>query len=93
MKVNKFSFRISIETENDTGQVLAVYLQIREGKSAAVKEYADGKVFADYDRHGMLLGIEILAPCKANVLDKIATHSQVKKFVRNAVPKSMLVAA
>ena len=93
MKASKFSFQISIETETETGQVLAVYLQIREGKSATVKEYADEKVFADYDKHGVLLGIEILAPCNVQVLDRIAAQAQVKKFVRNAIPKSMLVAA
>jgi uncharacterized protein YuzE len=93
MKKNDFSFRVSIEIENDTGRVLAVYLQVREGRSATVKEYADGKVLADYDRHGTLLGIEILSPCDARVLDKIAVQAQVKRFVRNNVPRDMLVAA
>ena len=93
MKPNKFSFRVNVEAENETGRVLAVYLQVREGKSATVKEYADGNVFADYDRYGRLIGIEMLAPCNAKVLDRIATQAPARRFVRSAVPKSMLVPA
>ena len=52
MKSTKFAFRVSIETENETGRVLAVYFQVREGKSVTVKEHADGSAFADYDRQG-----------------------------------------
>jgi len=88
---NNFSFQLTVETENETGRLLAAYFQVREGKSAAVKEYADANVFADYDRRGRLLGIEILGPCAAAVLDSIADQPQVKRFVRSAVPQSMLV--
>ena len=37
-----------------------VYIEVREGKSASVREYENGKMFADYDDYGELLGIEIL---------------------------------
>ncbi len=92
-KTDHFSFCINVETESDTGEVLAVYFRLREGKSATVREYADGNLFADYDKRGRLLGIEMLAPCEAKVLDKIAAHAPAKRFVRNTVPSGMLVTA
>jgi uncharacterized protein YuzE len=91
--VSRFAFRISIETHDQTGQVIAAYFQIRKGKVNVTKEYADGAAFADYDKHGELLGIEMLAPCKVSVLDKIAQKTEVKRFVRGVVPRAMLVTA
>lgn len=93
MKGSKFSFRVSVETENHTGRVMAVYFQIRKGKSSVTREYADGNAFADYNRRGELLGIELLAPCEAAVLDKIAKKAPERRFVRGAVPQGMLVTA
>ena len=93
MSMNRFSFRVSVETQNETGQVIAVYFQVRKGKTKKTKEYADGNVFADYDKHGQLLGIEMLAPCQAAVLDRIAKQAPAKRFVRDAVPRGMLVPA
>jgi uncharacterized protein YuzE len=92
MSTNKFCFRVSVETRDQTGEMMAVYLQIRKGKTKTTKEYADGNVFADYDKHGQLLGIEMLAPCRASVLDKIAKAGPEKRFIRGAVPRGMLVA-
>ena len=88
-----FHFRVSIETHDQTGAVLAVYFQVRKGKTKVTKEYAEGNVFADYDKHGHLLGIELLAPCRASVLDRIARHAPERRFVRGAVPRGMLVPA
>jgi uncharacterized protein YuzE len=93
MNINKFSFRVSIETNDQTGKVVAVYFQVRKGKTKVTKEYANGDAFADYDRRGNLLGIELLAPCRASVLDKIAQQTSTKRFVRGAVPQGMLVTA
>ena len=89
--MNKFAFRVSIETHDRTGKVVAAYFQVRKGKVKATKEYADGNAFADYDKHGDLLGIELLAPCRAAILDSIAKQASAKRFVRNAVPQGMLV--
>jgi hypothetical protein len=58
-----------------------------------VKEYDGGSVFADYDRQGELLGIEMLAPCKVSVLDKIAGQEPAKRFIKGAIPRAMLVKA
>ncbi len=93
MKKPKFSFCVSVETHDETGRVMAVYFQIRKGKTRTTKEYADGNLFADYDHRGDLLGIELLAPCKAAVLDKIAKDTSERQFVRDAVPQGMLVPA
>ena len=92
MKNNGFDFQLSVETNDQTGDVVAVYFQIRKGQSAKVKEYAGGAAFADYDRKGRLLGIELLEPCKASVLSSIAEQPSAKNFVRNAVPRGMLLA-
>jgi uncharacterized protein YuzE len=89
----KFAFRVLTETDPDTGRIVAVYFQIRKGKSAKVREHADGALFADYDRRGRLLGIELLAPCTARVLAKIADESSAKRFLRDSVPRGMLVGA
>jgi uncharacterized protein YuzE len=93
MKSDKFSFQVSVETHNRTGAVMAAYFQIRKGKPKCTKEYADGNAFADYDRHGRLVGIELLAPCSLSVLDKIAKQGTTKQFLRGAVPRGMLVTA
>jgi len=93
MKASRFSFRVTIETENATGAVLAAYFQVREGKSARVREYAGGSVFADYDKQGRLIGIEMLGPCSPQVIDEIAQQERTKKFVRNNAPRDMLVTA
>ena len=91
MKADKFSFQVTVETHDQTGSVIAVYFQVREGKIKVTKEYAEGSAFADYDKHGRLLGIELLGPCHAAILDKIAGQAPAKRFVRNAVPSGMLV--
>lgn len=88
--MDKFHFRVNIETRNQTGEVLAVYFQVRKGKTKTTKEHADGNVFADYDKHGKLLGFEMLAPCRASVLDNIAKQASAKRFVRSAIPQGML---
>jgi len=69
---------------------MAVYFQVRKGKVKVTKEYADGNAFGDYDKHGRLLGIEMLAPCRPSVLDNIAKQKPAKQFVRNTIPRAML---
>lgn len=72
---------------------MAAYLTIRKGKVASTKEHVDGVLFADYDRKRRLLGIEILAPCKARVVERIATRAAEKRFVRESIPQGMLATA
>jgi uncharacterized protein YuzE len=91
MKPTRFSFSLRVENDDQTGEILAVYLQIRKGKSQRVKEYANGTAFADYSRNGDLLGIELLAPCEVKVLTRIATDEPAKRFIKNSTPRGMLV--
>jgi uncharacterized protein YuzE len=92
----KTNFAISVEVDKDTGRVLAVYLQVREGKAASVEEFAGGRAFANYNRDGELLGVEILAPCEIKVLDRIAKtapagiRNRVKGFFRDSIPQHMV---
>jgi hypothetical protein len=48
-------------------------------------------VLADYDSEGKLLGLELLAPCGADVLDRVAAQESeaVRSFLRNATPVAM----
>jgi hypothetical protein len=92
MKNGDYSFRVNIETDDETGEVLAVYFQIRAGKSAEVREFSDGKAFADYDRSGCLLGIEVLAPCRLSVLDKIeGNDATAQRFVKRSAPRQLVM--
>jgi uncharacterized protein YuzE len=88
-----FNFGISVETNDQTGEIMAVYLRIRDGSSAKTVEHADGNLFADYDRKGRLLGIEILAPCSARILSSLASTKREKAFVKQTVPRGMLLSA
>ncbi|MFM9962056.1 MAG: DUF2283 domain-containing protein [Planctomycetaceae bacterium] len=85
------SFNVSFEVNHQTGEVLAAYFRIRKGHSVETREFAQGAVFADYNRDGNLLGIEMLAPCKASVLNKIAApEPTVKKFLKRASPRELV---
>ena len=90
---NRFSFQITVETHDQTGEILSVNIRIRKGKVAKTKEYADGFAFGDYNRSGDLLAIELLGPCEAKILDKIAAQPDAKRFVRSVVPPAMLLEA
>jgi uncharacterized protein YuzE len=89
----KFSFQLTVTNDNRTGEILAVYLRIRKGKVEKVRELQDGAAFANYGKKGELLGIEMLAPCRLSVLDRIARNEpQTRKFIRGNVPRDMVLA-
>ena len=90
---SKFDFKVNIETNDQTGGVMAVYLQIKKGQSVTTRELAGGAAFADYDRKGRLLGIEMIGPCRVSALTRIATEEPEKKFLRESIPRGMLVTA
>jgi hypothetical protein len=89
--------RVSIETVDSTGEVLAAYFQIRKGRSDHVKQFANGAAIADYDKNGYLLGVEVLAPCKVKVVDQIvkdepkAVASRVRHFMQQSGPRELVV--
>lgn len=90
------NFHVSVTTDTDTGEFLAVYFQVRKGRSVETREFGEGVAFADYDRQGRLLGFEALAPCSVTILDQIVedepteTRSRAKKFVRDNAPGRIL---
>ena len=85
-----YSFGMAVENDKRTGQIKAVYFRIRQGKAAKTKEFDRGNVFVDYNKRGELLGVEMLAPSRIEVLDKIAIDEpESKKFLRNSVPREM----
>ena len=91
-----YKFAVSVSTDKDTGRTLGVYFQIREGKAARVTELQEGSAFANYDSKGHLLGIEIIAPCKFTVLERITRQepkkkqADMRKFLRNSSPRAMV---
>jgi len=64
--------KLDISVEEATGVIRAGYLRIREGIVEETREVAEGRAFADYNKEGFLLGIELLAPCELSVLDRTA---------------------
>jgi uncharacterized protein YuzE len=88
----QFAMELTLSINKMTGRVSAAYFYIRRGKSAQVKEFAEGRAFADYDRKGQLLGIELLAPCEIKVLDRIASKEPIaiKNFLRGSAPREMV---
>ena len=89
----KHSFGMAVEVEKETGEILSVYLQIRSGKSAETREVDPGRVFVDYNSAGELLGIEMLAPSRIQVLDTITKNEpETQRFVNRSVPREMAIA-
>lgn len=93
MPITPHSFNVSVTVDERTGEVISVYFEIRKGKSAQTTEHCDGAAFADYDKRGMLLGIELLAPCRLRVLNRIkGVEPEVRKFVKSAAPRALVLA-
>ena len=96
--MTNFDFGVSVTTDASTGNVMSVYFQIRKAKVHETREFADGAAFADYNRLGELVGIELLAPCKVSIVDQlaenepIAVRSRTKHFMRSAGPRQMIAA-
>ena len=92
---HKASTRFHLEMSFDevTGDPVAAYLRVREGKVSETKEISEGVAFADYQADGLLLGIELLAPCQAAVLERAAENDTeaVRRFLRRGVQKELIV--
>lgn len=84
--------RYAVRTDVDrmTGKVIAVYFQMRTGKTAKSKVLEDGLIVADYNSRGSLLGVELLGPCTGKVLDKIQIDSPAREFIRRAAPRELM---
>ena len=93
MKSSKHTFAVSVEVNQATGEVIAVYFRVRKGKSARTQEFANGNLFADYNSNGDLLGVEMLAPCSIRILERVTqSEPETQQFVRRSVPRAMVLA-
>ena len=96
--MTKVSFAISITADEETGNVMAVYFQVRKGKMHETREFEDGAAFADYNQNGELIGVEILSPCKVNIVDQLAANEppevrlRTKRFMKQCGPRQMIAA-
>ena len=83
---------MDIDLDDRTGFPRAVYMHVREGLVHTTKEVEPGQAFADYDTEGLLIGIEMIAPCEVKVLDRITIKetSIVKAFIRNTTPHGFI---
>jgi Protein of unknown function (DUF2283) len=71
IKMKNTEFRLEISFNETAGGPVPAYLRVREGSVAESTEISPGVAFADYDADGFLLGVELLAPCRLEVLDRI----------------------
>jgi uncharacterized protein YuzE len=87
-------FRLEVSYNETTGEPVAAYLRVREGKVVETKEISEGIAFADYAADGLLLGVELLAPCQVEVLDRLSEKEPepVRRFLRRGVRKEMIYA-
>jgi uncharacterized protein YuzE len=92
--VTKPIFRVETSVDDGTGNLVAVYLRVREGEVAETKEVEGGVVYADYDSHGSLLGIELLGSCDIAILEGLAANepAAVKRFLRGGAPRGLVPA-
>jgi uncharacterized protein YuzE len=93
-KMTKPRFKVSVSTDEDTGKLLAVYIRIREGQAEETTEVEEDRAYADFDSEGQLLGVELLAPCRVQILDSIAQKesAEVRAFLHSSPPRSMVLA-
>ena len=87
-------FRLEVSYNEATGDPVAAYVRVREGKVAETKEISAGTAFADFSEDGSLLGIELLAPCPIEILEDISEKEseQVRQFLCRGVRKEMIFA-
>jgi hypothetical protein len=85
---------MEVSFNETTGEPVGAYLRVREGKVKETKEVSEGVAFADYGEDGLLLGIELLAPCQVEVLDRLSEREPepVRRFLRSGVRREMICA-
>ena len=85
---------LSVSVDEKTGHIRAAYVRVRVGEVSETREVAEGRAFADYDVSGLLLGIELLAPCEVSVLDNLAAMEPepVGQFLRGSPPRELVTA-
>ncbi len=91
--MDKTNFRFEVSFSEKTGEPVAAYLRVRHGEVKETKEVSEGVAFADYSEDGFLLGVEFLAPCEVQVLDRLAETEPepIRGFLRHGARQHMLV--
>lgn len=90
--MTEFNFRLDVSIDDETGKPFAAYLQVREGFAAETREVVPGKAMADYGEDGRLLGIEFLAPCQVEVVDRLVQDEPqpIRGFVSGSMPRDLV---
>lgn len=85
-------FHVDVSFNETTGQPVAAYLRVRDGEVAETREVKEGVAFADYDEQGLLLGVELLAPCRVEVLDDLsrAEPESIRRFLTGGPPRELV---
>ena len=91
--MNAAKFRLEVSYDESTGDPVAAYVRIREGRVARTIEICEGVAFADFTGDGELLGIELLTPSRMDFLDRIleSETEPVRRFLRRGLLKEMIV--
>ena len=90
----KIRFELSISGRDD-GTLEAVYISLRDAKVHKTEEVKRNTLTADYDAHGNLVGIEILAPVQLSKITRLAeqpVRGSFRKFVKRSVPEELVLA-
>lgn len=90
--MNGFQPHVDISVNETTGIVRAAYVRVRKGKVHETREISEGCVFADYAEDGLLIGIELLAPCQVEILDRITRGEPepIQRFLRGSPPRELV---
>lgn len=88
------SFSVDVSVDEQTGRLMACYINVREGQAAETRELHPGRAYADYDDEGQLIGVELLGPCHLTVLDTLTEKEPepVKRFMLGAPPRDLILA-
>ncbi len=91
--MTRASFGLSVSVDRHTGQVMAAYFRLREGKVDDTREVVEGKAFADYDDSGLLIGLELIGSCSVDQLLLGLGDPEpevIGGFLRRTAPREMV---
>jgi uncharacterized protein YuzE len=73
------SVELSFSARED-GMLEAAYFHFRKGAVAETRELVGTSVMGDYDKHGKLIGLEILSPVPLRKLEKFVAKPDRPTF-------------
>ena len=86
-------FGVSVCVNQKTGDLEALYFQVRRGKVARTREI-QANVLVDYDDAGHIMGIELLGPCHTTIIERYLEKKRaplsVRRFVQNKIPAEFI---